>query len=71
MLDHKDGKRDFLHPLFLDDLDVKRIAKYQFEQTGESAFILRCVASASDTEELERKVRDQIDGMLRKKTWQM
>ena len=65
--ENEKGKKDFLHPLFLDDLDVKGIEKYQFEQTGASDFIIRCMTFAGNKAELEKEIRRQIDGMLHKK----
>jgi len=60
-------RTDFLHPLFLDDLDVEGIEKYQFEQIGRTAFLIRCIASTGNAAELEKNIRRQIDGMLRGK----
>ncbi len=65
--ENKNGKKDFLHPLFLDDLDVNGIEKYQFVQTGKSDFIIRCIASIEDKACLEKEIREQINLMLRKK----
>lgn len=65
--ENEKGEKDFLHPLFLDDLDVEGIKKYQFEQIGTSDFIIRCIASAENKVELEGEIRRQIDGMLRRK----
>ena len=65
--ENEKGKKDFLHPLFLDDLDVEGIEKYQFEQTGNSGFVIRCIASAENKVNLEKKIREQIDRMLRGK----
>lgn len=61
------GKEDFLHPLFLDDLNVVGIENYQFEQTGEASFIIRCIAFKEDTAKMEKETQKQIDQMLRKK----
>lgn len=66
--ENEKGRKDFLHPLFLDDLDVEGIEKYQFEQIGKSAFIIRCITSSENVAELEKDIRRQIDGMLRGKT---
>jgi phenylacetate-CoA ligase len=65
--ENEKGKKDFLHPLFLDDLDVKGIEKYQFEQTGKSDFIMRCIALADNKVELEKEIRGQMDRMLCRK----
>lgn len=46
---------------------MEGIEKYQFEQTGESDFVLRCISSRVNEAELEREIRRQIDGMLRRK----
>lgn len=61
------GKKDFLHPLFLDDLDVGGIEKYQFEQSGASNFTIRCMASTDHAAEREKEIRRQLDEMLRRK----
>lgn len=63
--ENEKGKRDFLHPLCLDDLDVSGIETYQFEQSGPSDFIIRCITSAD--REPEREIRRQLDGVLRRK----
>ncbi len=60
------GHMDFLHPLFLDDLDVKGVEKYQFEQI-DNGFIIRCVSLLKEKEELEKQIRKQIDHMLNAK----
>ena len=64
------GKKDFLHPLFLDDLDIEGIERYQFVQTSKTDFTIRCVSLASDRMTLEAQTREQIDGMLRRKDLQ-
>lgn len=45
----KDGKRDFLHPLFLDDLNIRGVNKYQFVQKSLNYFEIRCICK--DTED--------------------
>jgi phenylacetate-CoA ligase len=65
--DNEDGRRDFLHPLFLDDLDVQGIEQYQFVQDSSTRFTIRCVSSQPDHAALEAAARRQIDGMLNKK----
>ena len=64
---NEDGRRDFLHPLFLDDLDVQGIEQYQFVQDSSTHFTIRCVSSQPDHAALEAAARRQIDGMLNKK----
>lgn len=61
------GRRDFLHPLFLDDLDAPGLAQYQFEQRSDTSFVLRCVAPGVDAAALEAQLRAQLTEMLRRK----
>ena len=59
------GKRDFLHPLFLDDLDVKGITKYQFVQKSINYFEIRCITSSRANDNIEkREIENQIDRFL-------
>jgi len=63
-----DGSRDFLHPLFLDDLAAAGLLQYQFVQQDEGHFIIRCVtAPGTAPAEMEAEVRAQVDQMLAKK----
>ena len=58
---------DFLHPLLLDDLDVEEIKEYQFIQKSDSYFILKCVKMNNESLDVEHKIREQIDIMLKGK----
>lgn len=62
------GNFDFLHPLFLDDIDVKGIKYYQFIQKSDTFFSLKCVKfSNSDEEELIKNLKGLLDNFLKKK----
>ncbi len=63
----ENGNKDFLHPLFLDDLNVKGILKYQFIQVNENKFILKCVSSSRDADFLSKKIISQINIFLKNK----
>lgn len=61
-------KWDFLHPLFLDDLDVPGIKQYQFVQTGETSLVIRVVGEPEIPEqELRLKISDQMNSFLARK----
>lgn len=63
-----DGRWDFLHPLFLDDLNVLGIKQYQFVQTGDASFILRAVPRpGAPSEVLKREAQAQVYSYLTKK----
>ena len=64
---NREGKMDFLHPLLLDDLDVEEIKEYQFIQKSDSYFILKCVKMNNESLDVEHKIREQIDIMLKGK----
>ena len=64
------GNRDFLHPLFLDDLDVKGISKYQFIQQDNQSFVLKCVKMPYAGDDIESKIKEQINAFLKKKEMQ-
>ena len=64
------GNRDFLHPLFLDDLNVKGISKYQFIQQNNESFILKCVKMPYAKDNIENEIKVQIDTFLKKKQMQ-
>lgn len=62
------GKWDFLHPLFIDDLNVPGIKEYQFVQVDEVSFRLRIVPEPGATgESLTEKARDQVNAFLARK----
>lgn len=61
------GNWEFLHPLFIDDLDVKGIKEYQFVQMSDESFMLRCVKDASASHDMEKNIRKQLDAFLNKK----
>lgn len=64
---NENGKMDFLHPLFIDDLDVDGIKEYQFIQSGDDTFILRCVKMPYASPNVEKSIKLQMDKFLHKK----
>ncbi|MBE3583650.1 MAG: phenylacetate--CoA ligase family protein [Limnochordaceae bacterium] len=63
-----DGQWDFLHPLFLDDLNVPGIKQYQFVQTSATSFILRVIPRpGACLEVLNEKAQAQVYSFLSKK----
>lgn len=60
------GEDDFLHPLFIDDLNVKGIQKYQFEKRNNTSFILRYEKVAGKDVD-EKQIRAQINQFLNRK----
>lgn len=67
---NENGNKDFLHPLFLDDLNVEGILKYQFIQVNGNRFILKCISSCKDTSYLSEKIFSQINIFLKNKNMQ-
>ncbi|MEQ2129483.1 AMP-binding protein [Caldanaerobacter subterraneus KAk] len=69
MMWFKNEKRgsDFLHPLFIDDLDVQGLKEYQFIKTSEESFVLNCVKFDDYSSDIEKQIRRQIDEFLMKK----
>lgn len=61
------GKMDFLHPLFIDDLNVEGLLQYQFEQIDEKEFIIKCVKMPYASNLTENLINNQIDEFLQKK----
>jgi phenylacetate-CoA ligase len=61
------GGKDFLHPLFIDDLDVQGLKEYQFIKTSEESFILNCVKFGDYNDDIEKEIKKQIDEFLTKK----
>jgi phenylacetate-CoA ligase len=62
------GNWDFLHPLFIDDLDVPGIKQYQFVQKSETSFILRVVLEPGTSwEVLKEEAEAQVRSFLSKK----
>lgn len=62
------GKWDFLHPLFIDDLNVPGIKEFQFVQVDEFSFRLRIVPEpGTNGESLAEKAREQVNGFLARK----
>ena len=59
------GEMDFLHPLFIDDLNVKGVLEYQFQQIDHENFILRYVKIKEIN--VEKEIKKQIDEFLIKK----
>ena len=66
---NEDGNPDFLHPLVLDDLNVKGLTSYQFIQKNDELFYVDCIMESSDPA-TEGEIRRQLDEMLRRKKMQ-
>ncbi|EMT38634.1 Coenzyme F390 synthetase [Thermoanaerobacter thermohydrosulfuricus WC1] len=64
---NENGDKDFLHPLFIDDLDVEGIKEYQFVQTSDESLILNCVKLPNAGEDVEEEIKRQLDQFLSKK----
>lgn len=64
---NQNGKKDFLHPLFIDDLNVRGIIKYQFYQLDDGRFILRCVKDSAVGIDIN-DVKKQINFFLKCKS---
>jgi phenylacetate-CoA ligase len=64
---NENGDKDFLHPLFIDDLDVEGIKEYQFVQTSDESLILNCVKQPNAGEDVEEEIKRQLDQFLSKK----
>lgn len=58
------GAQDFLHPLFIDDLNVKGIKRYQFVQKSSTHFELHCMSAVHDREMIAREIKKQMDVFL-------
>lgn len=63
-----EGDWDFLHPLFIDDLEVPGVTEYQFRQTGETRFTV-CIAveRGASPEQVREETRRQVAGFLARK----
>jgi len=62
------GEWDFLHPLFIDDLEVPGVREYQFMQTGEARLTVCLVAEqGTSPEQLREEAKKQVAGFLAKK----
>ncbi|QSZ27949.1 phenylacetate--CoA ligase family protein [Aceticella autotrophica] len=64
---NENGDKDFLHPLFIDDLEVHGIKEYQFIKTGDESFILNCVKLPHTNGNVEEEIKRQLDQFLSKK----
>lgn len=65
------GEWDFLHPLFIDDLEVPGVTKYQFLQTGETRFTVSIVAEkGTSPEQLREETKKQVASFLARKDLQ-
>ncbi|WP_028992267.1 phenylacetate--CoA ligase family protein [Thermoanaerobacter thermocopriae] len=64
---NESGGRDFLHPLFIDDLDVEGIKEYQFIKTSDESLILNCVKLPNAKEGVEEEIKRQFNQFLIKK----
>lgn len=58
---NENGEKDFLHPLFLDDLNVNGIINYQFVQNNLQSFELKCVSNESFREKMQKEIISQMD----------
>jgi len=61
------SKWDFLHPLFIDDLDVPGMKQYQFIQIDETSFKLRVVRESFTPIDLGQRIKNQVDSFLTRK----
>ena len=62
------GNWDFLHPLFIDDLDAPGVKQYQFVQESETSFTLRVVPEPGACREvLKEEAEVQVRSFLSKK----
>ena len=62
------GKMDFLHPMFLDDLNVKGITSYQFIQKSLNLFKLKCItADPANKDSQLAEIQKQISQFLKNK----
>lgn len=65
---NEDGKEDFIHPLIVDEIEVKGLEKYQFVQLSSHEFKIRVVLQKSVNKELlEKEIRKQMDDILKEK----
>ncbi|WP_236612137.1 WWE domain-containing protein [Caldanaerobacter subterraneus] len=64
---NENGDKDFLHPLFIDDLDVEGIKEYQFIKTSDESFVLNCVKLPHASGDIEEEIKRQLDQFLSKK----
>lgn len=64
---NENGEKDFLHPLFLDDLNVNGIINYQFVQNNLQSFELKCVSNESFKDKMEKEIISQMDYFLKNK----
>lgn len=58
---NESGKEDFLHPLFLDDLSVEGLLKYQFIKTSDYSFKLNCILKDKS---IEKEIEKQLHVFL-------
>lgn len=58
---NESGKEDFLHPLFLDDLSVEGLVKYQFIKTSDYSFTLNCILKDKS---IENEIKKQLHAFL-------
>jgi len=62
---------DFLHPLFIDDLEVPGVTEYQFLQMGETRFTVSIVAEqGTSPEQLREETKKQVASFLARKDLQ-
>lgn len=65
------GEWDFLHPLFIDELEVPGVTEYQFLQTGETRFTVSIVAGkGTSPEQLREETKKQVASFLARKDLQ-
>ncbi|MFA9397308.1 MAG: phenylacetate--CoA ligase family protein [Clostridiaceae bacterium] len=58
------GEVDFLHPMFLDDLSVLGIEKYQFIQRDKESFTILCVKNSDFSDKTIKNTREQLEKFL-------
>ncbi|MEQ8156356.1 MAG: hypothetical protein ABRQ25_16005 [Clostridiaceae bacterium] len=62
------GKKDFLHPLIIDSLELQGITKYQFVQNSDKSFVIRVeLRKSTNFNDVKVKLREQMDKILKEK----
>lgn len=62
------GKKDFLHPLVIDSLELQGITKYQFVQNSDKSFVIRVeLRKSTNFNDVKVKLREQMDKILKEK----
>lgn len=61
-------KKDFLHPLIIDDIDVQGLKNFQYIQYSDEKFAVNIVPEkGADLSALKKGIRAQLDTLLREK----